>query len=216
MKIPALLFFHLFLAFSAHSESTLVCLGDSLTAGYGLDESEAYPALLEKKLRGWKVVNAGVSGDTTAGGLKRLDWILKSKPDAVFVALGANDGLRAIKPIETEKNLNAIIAAVKKSGARAFLAGMLVPTNYGETYFFDFKVLYPRVAKKQAVPLMPFILEGVGGVASLNQADGIHPTAEGAKIVAEQVWAFLKKRLPASRAASRQAPSKIIRSKNDL
>jgi acyl-CoA thioesterase-1 len=204
------------ISFQAYSRPVLVCLGDSLTAGYGLDEDESYPALLAKKLPEWSIVNAGVSGDTTAGGLKRLDWILRSKPEAVFVALGANDGLRGIKPAETEKNLGAIISKIKASGARAYLGGMLVPTNYGEEYFFDFKVLYPSVAKKYGVPLLPFILEGVGGVARLNQADGIHPTAEGAGIMAANIHSFLRRHLPKAKAGVQGPAPKIIRSKKDL
>jgi acyl-CoA thioesterase-1 len=196
--------------------STLVCLGDSITAGYGLDEAQAYPALLLGEVPGWSIVNAGVSGDTTAGGLKRLDWILKSKPDAVFVALGGNDGLRGIKASETEKNLDAILAKLKASGARAFLAGMMVPTNYGPDYFFDFKVLYPRVAKRAAVPLYPFLLQGVGGKPELNQADGIHPTAQGQKILAAKIGAFLRARLPKAQPKAAFAGEKIIRSRKDL
>ena len=204
------------LSTQAFSQSTLVCLGDSLTAGLGLNEDQAYPALLEAKLKGWKVLNAGVSGDTTAGGLKRLDWLLKSRPEAVFVALGANDGLRGVKPAETEKNLNAILAKIKASGAKAYMAGMMVPSNYGEEYFFDFKVLFPRVAKKQSVPLLSFLLEGVGGIERLNQADGIHPTAEGAQIVAGHVYAFLKDRLPQAGSGPSAPAAKVIRSKKDL
>jgi len=217
MKFPlAALFLSLCLAASAPAQSTLVCLGDSLTAGYGLNEDQAYPALIAKKLPGWKVVNAGVSGDTTAGALQRLDWILKSHPDAVFVALGGNDGLRGVKPAETEKNLNEILSKIKASGASAYMAGMLVPSNYGKEYFFDFKVLFPRVAKKQGVPLMPFLLEGVGGKPGLNQADGIHPTAEGAVILADHVARFLKGRLPKARAGSAAPAAKVIRSRKDL
>ena len=127
-----------------------------------------------KELPGWSVVNAGVSGDTTAGGLQRLGWILKSKPDAVFVALGGNDGLRGLKPSETEKNLDAILAKIKAAGAKPLLAGMMVPTNYGQDYFFDVKVLYPRVAKRgRERRFSPSLLEGVGGKPDLNQADGL-------------------------------------------
>jgi len=216
MKIIRFCLLFIGLSVAAFSQSTLVCLGDSLTAGYGLDEAQAYPELLEKKLKDWKVVNAGVSGDTTAGGLKRLDWILKSKPDAVFVALGANDGLRGIRPSETEKNLGLIVSKIQASGAKVYLAGMFVPTNYGQDYFFDFKILYPRVAKRFGVPLMPFLLQDVGGVERLNQADGLHPNAEGAQIVAEHVYQFLKKYLPPSKAGGLSAPQKVIRSKSDL
>jgi acyl-CoA thioesterase-1 len=199
------------------SASTLVCLGDSITAGYGLGESEAYPAFLLSELPGWTIVNAGVSGDTSAGGLKRLDWILKSRPDAVFVALGGNDGLRGLKAAETEKNLDAIMGKIKVAGSRALLAGMLVPTSYGEDYFFEVKDLYPRAAKRAGVPLLPFLLEGVGGKAGLNQADGIHPTAEGQKILAKNIGKFLRKHLPRAAPGKPAAPkSKVIRSRKDL
>ena len=196
--------------------STLVCLGDSITAGYGLDEMQAYPALLLRELPGWSIVNAGVSGDTTAGGLKRLNWILKSKPEAVLVALGGNDGLRGIKAAETEKNLDALLAKIKAAGAKAYLAGMMVPTSYGADYFFDVKVLYPRVAKRAGVPLFPFLLEGVGGKPELNQADGLHPTAEGQKILAKNIGAFLRARLPKVEARKATLPVKTIRSRRDL
>lgn len=196
--------------------STLVCLGDSITAGYGLDEGEAYPTLLLHELPGWVIVNAGVSGDTTAGGLKRLNWILKSKPEAVLVALGGNDGLRGLKSAETEKNLDAILVRIKAAGAKAFLAGMMVPTNYGEDYFFDVKVLYPRVAKRAEVPLLPFLLEGVAGRAALNQADGIHPSSEGQKILAKNIGKFLRRHLPKAMPDKTLIKSKIIRSKSDL
>jgi acyl-CoA thioesterase-1 len=221
MRLPALRFIFVFtlvstLFTSALPSSTLVCLGDSITAGYGLEEAQAYPALLLQKLPGWSIVNAGVSGDTTAGGLKRLDWILRSKPDAVFVALGGNDGLRGIKASETESNLLAILAKVKASGAKAFLAGMMVPTNYGPDYFFDFKVLYPRVAQKAGVQLYPFLLQGVGGKPELNQADGIHPTAQGQEILAKRIAAFLAARLPKASASPKKAAAKVIRSRKDL
>jgi acyl-CoA thioesterase-1 len=203
----------------AFPQNTLVCLGDSLTAGYGLDEDQAYPALLAKKLQGWKVLNAGVSGDTSAGGLKRLNWILKSRPQAVFVALGANDGLRGLRPADTEKNLEAILRRIQASGARPYLAGMMLPTNYGQKYRGDFAALYPQLAKRLSLPLMPFLLEGVGGVPSLNQADGIHPNADGARVVADHVWRFLKDRLPSPSPSGGAGPSavpKVIRSKKDL
>jgi acyl-CoA thioesterase I len=211
-------YFLLFLALAPLrlQASTLICLGDSITAGYGLDESDAYPALLAYELPGWSVANAGVSGDTTAGALKRLDWLLKSRPDAVFVALGGNDGLRGFKPAETEKNLEAILAKIKAAGAKAYLAGMLVPTSYGQDYFFQVKALYPRVAKKAGVAFYPFLLEGVGGRPALNQADGLHPTAEGQKILAKNIGAFLKRQLPKAGVAKAAAPAKVIRSKQDL
>jgi acyl-CoA thioesterase-1 len=179
-------------------ERVLVCLGDSLTAGYGVDEGEAYPALLQRSLQPqWRVVNAGVSGDTSADGLKRLDWVLRSQPDAVFVALGANDGLRGMDPKLTEANLVAVIEKVKASGAQAYLAGLDLPSNLGSTYRQQFKAIYPRVAKAEGVPLLGFLLKGVGGEAALNQADGMHPNAAGHVKVAAHVLAFLRPRLRA-------------------
>lgn len=190
-----LLFLALFLQSRLFAQPILVCFGDSLTAGYGLDEEQAYPALLQERLPEWKVINAGVSGDTTAGGLKRVAWVLRAKPRAVFIALGANDGLRGVDPAETEKNLCSMIEAFRKAGSSVYLAGMMIPTNYGPEYFERFRALFPTVAIKEKVPLMPFLLEGVAGIASLNQADGIHPTPEGAAIVAKHVYAFLKPKL---------------------
>ncbi|HEX9945288.1 MAG TPA: arylesterase [Thermoanaerobaculia bacterium] len=174
----------------------VVFLGDSLTAGMGLDEDEAYPAVIERELREdgtpVRVVNAGVSGDTTAGGLSRLSWLLKQLPDVVVVALGANDGLRALPLAETEKNLREIIRRSQAAGARVLLLGMRIPPNYGP-YADDFADLYPRLAKEMDVQLVPFLLEGVGGVRALNQEDGLHPTAEGQERMAETVMPYLEK-----------------------
>lgn len=173
----------------------VVFLGDSLTAGLGLDEGEAYPAVVERELRkeGEKVrvLNAGVSGDTTAGGVSRLGWLLGQKPEVVVVALGANDGLRALPLAETEKNLREIIRRSKEAGARVLLLGMRIPPNYGP-YADDFAAMYPRIAEETDVPLVPFLLEGVGGDRALNQADGIHPTARGQEIMAKTVVPYLK------------------------
>jgi acyl-CoA thioesterase-1 len=179
----------------ASAEKTLVFLGDSLTAGLGLAEEQAFPALIQKDLPGWRVVNAGISGDTSKGGLKRLDWLLKAKPAAVFVCLGANDGLRGVAPSETEANLNAILQKLKKSGVTAYLAGMDLPSNLGSDYRQKFKAVFPRVAKKNGVPLLPFLLEGVGGHPDLNQADGVHPNEAGQRLVARHVSQFLLPRL---------------------
>jgi acyl-CoA thioesterase-1 len=177
----------------------VVFLGDSLTAGYGLEESQAYPVLvranLEKAGHPVRVVNAGVSGDTTAGGLARLDWLLSQKPDVVVVALGGNDGLRGLPLEEAEKNLREIVRRSKEAGARVLLLGMQIPPNYGPEYANGFAEMYPRIAKEMDVPLVPFLLEGVGGIARLNQADGIHPTAEGQVKVAETVTPYLEKML---------------------
>lgn len=173
----------------------VVFLGDSLTAGMGLDEDEAYPALLERELRqeglSVHVINAGVSGDTSAGGLSRLGWLLGQHPDVIVVGLGANDGMRAVPVAETEKNLREIVRRAQAAGAEVLLLGMRIPPNYGP-YADEFAALYPRLARELDVPLVPFLLAGVGGVRGLNQADGIHPTAEGQEIVAKNVLPYLE------------------------
>lgn len=181
------------------SGPVVVFLGDSLTAGLGLGEEQAYPARVGAKLaaqgRKIKVVNAGVSGDTTAGGLARLDWLLRQHPDILVVGLGGNDGMRGLPLAETEKNLRDIIRRSQAAGVRVLLLGMQIPPNYGPDYVDGFKAMYPRIAKEMNVPLVPFLLEGVGGVANLNQDDGIHPTAEGQEKVADNVVPYLEKLL---------------------
>jgi len=170
-------------------------LGDSLTAGLGLEEYEAYPAVLADKLaeagEPIRVINAGVSGDTSAGGLRRLSWLLKQKPAVLVVALGANDGLRGLPVDDTEHNLREIVRRGKEAGAQILLLGMKIPPNYGD-YAAEFTALYPRLARDLGVPLVPFLLEGVGGVPDLNQADGMHPTAEGQRKVAGNVLPYLR------------------------
>jgi acyl-CoA thioesterase-1 len=177
----------------------VVFLGDSLTAGLGLGEEQAYPARVAAKLadRGKtvKVINAGVSGDTTAGGLARIDWLLRQHPDILVVGLGGNDGLRGLPLADTEKNLRDIIRRGQAAGVRVLLLGMQIPPNYGPDYVNGFKAMYPRLAKELNVPLVPFLLEGVGGVADLNQNDGIHPTAKGQEMVADNVVPYLSKLL---------------------
>ena len=174
----------------------VVFLGDSLTAGYGLDEQQAFPYLVEQALAAalptLRVVNAGISGDTTAGGLSRLDWLLRQQPDVLVVALGGNDGLRGLDPAASEENLRRIITRAQEEGARVLLVGMLIPPNYGPEYTRAFAGIYPRLAAEFDVPLVPFLLEGVAGDVSLNQADGIHPTAEGQALVAQTVLAHLE------------------------
>lgn len=174
----------------------MVFLGDSLTAGYGLAEEQAFPALLEARMREagleLPVVNAGVSGDTTAGGLSRLDWVLRQRVGVLVVALGANDGLRGVPVTETRRNLAQIIERGKAEGARVVLAGMRLPVNYGPRYRSAFEVVYAELAKEHRVPIVPFLLDGVGGVARLNQADGIHPTAAGQRVIADVVWPVLE------------------------
>jgi acyl-CoA thioesterase-1 len=179
---------------------TLVFFGDSLTAGYGLDEpSLAFPGLIQLRLDsagiGYQVVNAGVSGETSSGGVERIDWILSKPVDIFVLELGANDGLRGIPIDATTKNLQLIIDKVraKNSNAKIILAGMQVPPNMGERYTSAFKAMFPALAKKNNIELVPFLLEGVGGEIALNQADGIHPTIEGHKIVADNVWPYILK-----------------------
>lgn len=180
------------------NQSILVCFGNSLTAGYGLEKEMAYPALIQKKLDSLKinieVINAGISGETTAGGLSRLDWTLKKKVDYFILELGGNDGLRGIPTEETEKNLESIIRKVKQKSpdVKILLAGMKVPPNMGAEYGDKFEVIFPRISEKTNVNLIPFFLKGVAGDPLLNQEDGIHPTEEGAKIVANNVWEVLE------------------------
>jgi acyl-CoA thioesterase-1 len=176
--------------------TTVVFLGDSLTAGLGLEESQAYPALVGEALAAKglavRVVNAGVSGDTTAGGLARLDWLLTQRPAVVLVALGANDGLRA-QPLATiESTLREIVERAQAAGARVVLAGMRMPPNYGPEYTRDFEAIYPRLARDLGVTLVPFLLEGVATVPELNQPDGIHPTARGQQRIAAIVLPVLE------------------------
>jgi acyl-CoA thioesterase I len=177
-------------------DHVIVALGDSLTAGLGVGADEAYPALLEARLRRegftYRVVNAGVSGDTSAGGLRRIDWALRLSPAVVIVALGANDGLRGQSPDALRDNLTRIVERARAAGARVLLAGMRVPPNYGDDYTRAFAAVYPAVARATGAPLAPFLLEGVAGDPRLNQADGIHPTAEGQRRIAERLWPYLK------------------------
>lgn len=178
-------------------KNTIVFFGNSLTAGYGLDPSEAFPAVIQQKLDSaglpYRVVNAGVSGETSASGESRVDWILRQPVDIFVLELGANDGLRGIPVTETRNNLQSIIDKVKAKypGARMVLAGMRLPPNMGEPYLSSFRAIYPDLAEKNDILLIPFLLEGVGGEARLNLADGIHPTAEGHRILAANVWKIL-------------------------
>jgi acyl-CoA thioesterase-1 len=185
---------------AAADAKTIVFFGDSLTAGYGLDNpaSESYPALIAKRIAAeglpWRVVNAGLSGDTSAGGERRLDWVLR-QPVGIFVlALGANDGLRGFDPQVTRANLAAIVERVRARdpGAQIVLAGMRMPPNLGEDYTGKYAAIFPRLAADEHIALIPFLLADVGGRAGLNQADGLHPTAAGDAIVAETVWRVLR------------------------
>jgi acyl-CoA thioesterase I len=180
----------------AVEDRVIVVLGDSLTAGLGVAADEAYPALVQARLRregfAYRVVNAGVSGDTTAGGLRRLDWVLRSRPAIVIVALGANDGLRGLPVAAMRDNLVAIVTRLRGAGARVLLAGMRMPPNYGDAYTREFAETFARVARQTRVALLPFLLDGVAGDPALNQPDGIHPNAAGQRVVAETVWRALR------------------------
>jgi acyl-CoA thioesterase-1 len=174
----------------------VIFLGDSLTAGLGLAGDQAFPSLLGRELRAdglpVRVINAGVSGDTTAGGLRRLQWLLAQHPAVLVLGLGANDGLRGADLAGVERNLRGIVTRARQAGARVLLLGMRIPPNYGPDYSGAFAALYPRIAAALDVPIVPFLLAGVGGIPSLNQADGIHPTAAGAVKVAANVKPYLE------------------------
>jgi acyl-CoA thioesterase-1 len=175
----------------------IIAFGDSLTAGYGIGFDEAYPAALQRLLDAegysYEVVNAGVSGDTSAGGVRRLSWVLEGRDVALLIlALGANDGLRGLPPSEMKKNLAAIVESARSRGIPVLLAGFQAPPGVKDRYLRDFVAVYPELAREEGVALMPSFLEGVAGVASLNQSDGKHPNAEGARILAENVFRFVK------------------------
>ena len=182
---------------SSMSAKRIVFLGDSLTAGFGLDQEESYPALIQAKIlaagANHTVVNAGLSGDTTAGGLRRMDWLLREKIDILVIALGANDGLRGLPTAEVKKNLVEIIERLRRqnTGAEVLLAGMLVPPNIGPEYADRFRAVFPDVARETRAHLLPFLLDGVAGNPDMNQQDGIHPTAAGQQRIADIVWETL-------------------------
>jgi acyl-CoA thioesterase-1 len=170
----------------------IVAFGDSLTAGYGLTEDECFTTLLQRKLDSkelrYRVVNAGVSGDTSAGGVSRLDWSLEGNVKYLILELGGNDGLRGLPVANMKKNLTDIIERAQARGVTVVLAGMEAPPNLGDEYTREFRQVYRDLAKKYKLTLIPFVLEGVGGHVGLNQQDGIHPNAEGEKIMTENVW----------------------------
>ena len=176
---------------------TFLALGDSLTAAYGLDRSEGWLALLEDRLHAqnhsWRIVDAGVSGDTTAGGSRRVAWILRQPVDVFMVALGGNDALRGLPPDATEDNLNAILDTVRRlrPEAKLVVAGMLAPPNMGPEYEAEFAAVFPRVAARHGAVLIPFMLEGVAGDPALNLPDGIHPNAAGQQAVERHLWSYL-------------------------
>ena len=174
----------------------IVAFGDSLTAGFGVSPDESYPAQLQKKLDQagyrYRVVNAGVSGDTTAGGVRRIDWVLKSRPQIVVLELGANDGLRGLAVEQIRTNLELIIQRLQAAGVTVVLAGMKLPLNYGVDYTERFAAMYVELARKYRLGMMPFFLEGVGAQVALNQADGIHPTGAGYRIIVEHLMPVLE------------------------
>jgi acyl-CoA thioesterase-1 len=185
---------------AAGEARTIVFFGDSLTAGYGLADpsSEAYPALVQEKLDrekpGWRAVNAGLSGETTSGGLRRVDWILRQPVDVFVLALGGNDGLRGIDPAVSRENLQKIIERVRarNPNVKLVLAGMQIPPAMGQDFSREFERIFPAVAEKYNAVLVPFLLDGVGGRLDLNQSDRIHPTARGHAIIADTVWKVLR------------------------
>lgn len=178
--------------------SRILIFGDSITAGHGIDEENAYPSYIQQKIDslGWSfnVINGGLSGETSSGGLRRIDWMLREPVSVFILELGGNDGLRGIDPEVTKSNLQEIIDKVENQypDAVIILAGMQVPPNLGSDYTEEFMQIYPDLAKENDVELIPFLLEGVGGNEELNQSDGIHPTAEGHKVVAQNAWEVLK------------------------
>ena len=180
------------------TKKTVLFFGNSLTAGYGLEPSQAFPALIQQRIDSlglpYRAINAGLSGETTAGGKSRIDWLLRQPVDVFVLELGGNDGLRGIPTQETRRNLQEIIDRVrgKYPDVKIILAGMQIPPNMGPQYTADFRGIYQDVAEKNNTALIPFLLEGVGGNPKLNLPDGIHPTPEGHRIVTENVWAVLK------------------------
>lgn len=181
------------------SKGSIIFFGNSLTAGYGLDsQKEAFPALIQHKIDSaglnYQCVNAGLSGETSAGGLERIDWILRQPVDIFVLELGANDGLRGIAPESTYRNLSAIVEKVKEAypDCKLILAGMKIPPSMGQDHFDQFEAIFPRLAEDHDMHLIEFLLDGVAGVATLNQQDGVHPTPEGQKIMAENVWEILE------------------------
>jgi acyl-CoA thioesterase-1 len=188
----------LLLAGAPPNPRVVMFLGDSITAGYGLESFQAYPALIQQRINAqrwdFRVVNAGQSGDTSAGGLSRLDWLLRSRIDVLVLELGANDGLRGLPVEVTRKNLEAIIRRTKARypDIKLIIAGMKLPPSMGREYVRQFESMFSSLAKENDARFIPFILEGVGGLRELNLADGIHPTAKGHEIVAANVWSVLE------------------------
>lgn len=191
----------------ADAETRILGLGDSLMAGYGLPPGESFPDQLQRALAAEgiaaEVVNAGVSGDTTAGGRSRLDWALASEPHAVILELGANDGLRGLDPAETRRNLDAILTTLGERRLPVLLAGMLAPPNLGREYGAEFEAVFRELAEEHGTLFYPFFLDGVAGDTSLNQADGIHPTPEGVAVIVERIMPLVKQLIARSETAAR-------------
>ena len=186
--------------FRSAAKARVVFLGDSLTAGLGLEQAEAYPTLIQQKIDGaglpYEVVNAGVSGDTSAGGLARLDWVLAtSKAQFAIVELGANDGLRGLDPAQMAANLDQILARLKARGIKPLLTGMLAPPNFGRDYAAEFNAVFARLADKHGVPLYDFFLDGVAANPALNQADGIHPNLAGVEVIVGRIAPYVTRLL---------------------
>ncbi len=195
MKTASFLFFLVF-SFTVYAEKTVLFIGDSLTEGYGVPKEKSYPSLvadeLKKKGKPIKLLNGSVSGSTTASGMSRLRWFLKAKPEVLVLALGANDGLRGIKLDESEKNLKKVISLAQKNKMKVVLAGMLLPVNYGPKYRTQFESMYKKLEKELKITRIPFLLEGVGGEAEMNQEDGIHPNQKGHAAIAKTVLKTLE------------------------
>jgi len=203
VAVVALLLYLAAPAVNAQTEPVkLAILGDSLAAGYGLAPAQAFPARLQAALkakgRNVTVINHGVSGDTTAGGVERLDWMLGDRPDIVLVELGGNDALRALDPAATERNLDTIVKKLKEAGVTVWLAGMLAPRNFGPEYAKSFDAVFKKIADKYDVPFYAFFLDGVAQDPALNQPDGIHPNARGVDVVVERIFPFVIKNLDAA------------------
>ncbi|HVZ69780.1 MAG TPA: arylesterase [Rhizomicrobium sp.] len=184
---------------AAAAPTKILAFGTSLTQGYGLPPGTEYPAVLEDRLKAAridaKIVNAGVSGDTSAGGASRIDWSLADRPDAAIVELGSNDALRGLSPKETEKNISAVLEKLKAAHVKVLLLGMKAPRNLGPEYAAEFDPIYPRLAKKYDVMLYPFVLDGVALNPKLNQADGMHPNPAGVKVIVSRILPYVKKLL---------------------
>lgn len=199
IRVTILLFFSIFFTtVSAQEKDTILFFGDSITAGYGIDPNQAFPALIQEKIDSlglpYNVVNAGLSGETSAGGLRRVDWVMQQEVDIFVLELGGNDGLRGIDPENTKKNLAGIIEKVRAADpdVKILLTGMEAPPNLGQAYTSQFRQVFRDVSRQKNVKFLPFILEGVAGNPELNLPDGIHPTAEGHQILAENVWGSLR------------------------